>query len=208
MSSLWRRLSADQRGVSAIEFAMIGPVVLLTIATVIECGFLWSGATALEAGGRAAARYGLTGGEVDGSTRTGTIRRIVTEHVCPEALGEGRTTCFWASDGPTYEDEDGSRTPLFIDLTAYRDPRNLGRPEPFSDVAPANGFRDPGEEFVDINGNGRWDADTGVSGPGGPADIVVYELAMHQRVTNPLLRAVVGETLRHETRVVIRNEPF
>lgn len=205
----WSRWWADRRGVSAIEFALVGPTVLLLIATTIEAGFLWSGGTALETGARAAARYGLTGAAVDGQSRTETIRRIVTEHVCPNALGEHATTCYWASDGPRFEDEDGVLTPLDLNLRAYADPRNIGRPEPFSDVAPTNGVRDPGEDFVDVNGNEVWDADTGVVGPGGPADVVVYELAIHQAVVNPLIRAAVGgNTFRHETRFVIRNEPF
>jgi hypothetical protein len=38
---------------------------------------------------------------------------------------------------------------------------------------------------------------------------VVYDLAYHQAVINPLLRAAVGgPTILHETRFVIRNEPF
>ncbi len=205
----WSQLWGDRRGVSAVEFALVGPTVLLLIATTIEAGFLWSGSTALEAGARAAARYGLTGAAVDGQSRTETIRRIVTAHVCPSAVGDGATTCYWASDGPRFEHEDGAETPLYLSLRAYSDPRNIGRPEPFSDVAPANGERDPGEDFVDVNGNEVWDADTGVVGPGGPADVVVYELAIHQAVVNPLIRAAVGgDTLRHETRFVIRNEPF
>jgi hypothetical protein len=201
---IWR----DCRGVSAIEFALVGPVVLLMIVGVLEAGFLWSGATALEAGGRAAARYGLTGAVREGETRTEVVRRLVTEHVCPRALDARRKACFWAEDGPRFDDEHGDATPLFLELTAYSDPRNLGRPEPFSDLD-GDGARDAGEAFDDLNGNGVWDADTGVAGPGGAADVVVYDIAIHQGVTNPLIRAVVGSgTLRHETRIVIRNEPF
>lgn len=208
MAYRWLELWRDRRGVSAIEFALVGPVVLLLIAGVIEAGLLWSGATALEAGGRAAARYGLTGAVRPGETRTDVVRRLVTEHVCPRALDPSRNVCFWAEDGPRFVDENGDATPLDLELKAYSDPRNLGRPEPWSDLD-GDGTRDPGEAFEDLNGNGVWDADTGVAGPGGPADLVVYEIAIHQGVTNPLIRAAVGGgTLRHETRIVIRNEPF
>jgi hypothetical protein len=208
MASCWLDLWRDRRGVSAIEFAFVGPVVLLLIVGIIEAGLLWSGATALESGGRAAARYGLTGAVRDGETRTEVVRRLVTEQVCPRALDGGSTVCFWADDGPRFVDENGDATPLFLELRAYSDPRNLGRPEPLSDLD-GDGVRDPGEPFEDLNGNGVWDADTGVAGPGGPADLVVYDIAIHQGVTNPLIRAAVGGgTLRHETRIVIRNEPF
>jgi len=204
----YRTFACDRRGVSTIEFAVIGPVVLALVVSVIEAALLWSGATALEAGGRAAARYGLTGAAEAGHTRTEVIRRIVTEHVCPKALDTGATTCFWAEDGPSFEDENGQPTKLFLGLRAHTDPRNLGRPEPFGD-ADGDGAFDPGETFEDLNGNGVWDADTGLAGPGGPGDLVVYEFAIHQPVTNPILRRVVGgDTLRHATRVVIRNEPF
>jgi len=208
MARCWVELWRDRRGVSAIEFAIVGPVVLVLMAGMVEVGLLWSGATALEAGGRAAARYGLTGAVREGETRTDVIRRLVTQHVCPRALDASRNVCFWAEEGPRFEDEDGDVTPLFLELTAYSDPRNLGRPEPFSDLD-GDGTRDAGETFEDLNGNGEWDADTGVAGPGGAADVVVYDIAIHQSVTNPLIRAAVGGgTVRHETRLVIRNEPF
>ncbi|MFP4127048.1 MAG: TadE/TadG family type IV pilus assembly protein [Alphaproteobacteria bacterium] len=208
MAGPWLDLWRDRRGVSAIEFALVGPVVLLLIAAVVEASLLWSGATALDSGSRAAARYGLTGAVRPDETRTDVVRRLVTEQVCPRALDPSRSVCFWAEDGPRFVDEDDDATPLDLQLKAYADPRNLGRPEPWDDRN-GNGKRDPGEEFEDLNGNGVWDADTGVAGPGGPADLVVYEIAVHQGVTNPLLRAALGgRTVRHETRIVIRNEPF
>jgi hypothetical protein len=201
-------LVGDRRGVSTIEFAIIGPIVVAVIATVIEAAFLWSGSTALEAGGRAAARYGLTGAAEPGRTRTEVIRDIVTRHVCPKAQDDASTTCFWAEDGPSFVDETGKATKLDLEVRAYADPRNIGRPEPFTD-ADGDGTKDPGEGFEDVNGNRVWDEDAGSAGPGGPGDVVVYELAIHQAVVNPMLRTALGaDTLRHATRVVIRNEPF
>ncbi len=198
---------ADRRGVSTIEFAFIAPTFFLLLAAVVELGYLAMGDMALESGSRAAARYGLTGAAIDGETREQTVRRLIIERICPAEVDESRNACLWAADKQK-EYEDGSFSPLFLTARAYRDVGNLGRAEPFVDDAPENGKHDPGEKFTDVNGNEIWDADMGAAGPGGSGDVVVYEAGYYQNVLNPLLRAALGADVFHQTRMVIRNEPF
>ncbi len=210
MYGLLARWREDRRGSTAVEFAMLAPMFFLLVAAVVEAAFLHAGNMSLEAGARAAARYGLTGAADTAATRTETVRRIVTEHVCPSAVdGDADGRCFWAPDGPLSEDENGDPSPLELVVRAYTDPANVGLSEPCTDADPADGVCDPGGEFVDVNGNGVWDADTGLAGPGGPSDVVVYEARIHQKVANPLIRAAIADSfLSHEARIVIRNEPY
>lgn len=205
-----RRFAADRRGMAAIEFAIIAPVYFLITLVLIEVALVFTASMTLEAGARAASRYGLTGAMVDGRTRAEIIREIVTAHVCPEALdADGSTRCYWSADGPLSVDENGGLTPLFLATRAYTDPRNIGIGEPFADSAPFNGRFDVGESFEDLNGNGVFDADAGRANAGGPNDFVVYRVGMWQRVVNPLVRAALGgEHIYHEARLVIRNEPY
>lgn len=170
--------------------------------TLFEMGLLLTGGIFLEAGARSAGRYGITGQTLPGQTRDETIRAIITRYVCPSALAsESSDLCFWSASG--------GGEPLQIQTQAYTDPRNVGQPEPFSDLPPENGTYDAGETYTDVNGNEQWDADMGITSAGGSGDVVVYEVTMAQAVTTPLLRtAVGGQIFLHRTRLVVRNEPF
>ena len=195
-------LLTDCRGVAAIEFAIVAPIVILLIMTLFEMGFLLTGGVFLEAGARAAGRFGITGAARPDESRETTIRTIITSHVCPAALpGATSSLCFWTADGAT--------PTLAITTRAYTDPRNLGQPEPFADLPPENGSYDAGETYTDVNGNGQWDADMGAASAGGSGDVVLYEISMPQAVTTPLLRTAIGGAhYTDRARVIVRNEPF
>jgi hypothetical protein len=201
-----RRLLADRGAVSSIEFAVLGPFVLVVILLLLETGSLLAGGVLLEAGTRAAARVGITGNSTGGLTREAQIRETITRHVCPASLPSPTSSlCFWTTSGVPLQ--DGS--PLVLTPKVYDDPRNIGVAEPYVDNPPTNGRYDPGEAFTDVNGNGQWDADLGVAGLGGSDAFVVYTAEMPQRILNPLLRAVAGGSVyRHVASLVIRNEPF
>lgn len=198
-----RALVADRSGLAAVEFAILAPITV-TLATVGFSGvMLHAGAVSLEMGAAAAARASIIGAIPAGTTRPAEIRRIVTEHVCPPGGG----FCYWDSDWQA-ESDDGVFSPLRIEMRAYVDPRNIGRPEPFTDKKPYNGVYDIGEVFTDVNGNGAWDADMGRAEPGGSGDHVVFRLTMAQVVRHPMLTPVLGARLLHQAQIVVRNEPF
>jgi Flp pilus assembly pilin Flp len=200
-----RRLSLarDRSGTAAVEFALLAPAIA-TLATVGYAGVvLHAGALSLETGVAAAARWAIVGETPAGSTRQAEIRRIVTEHVCPPDGG----FCYWTTDWIATGD-DGVTSPLRILMKAYVDPRNIGRPEPFTDKAPFDGKWSAGEAFVDVNGNGSWDPDMGAATPGGSGDHVIYRVAFAQRVSHPLLTPLMGAQTLREAQVVVRNEPF
>ena len=83
---------------------------------------------------------------------------------------------------------------------------DIGQPEPFDDLN-ANGTRDATEPFDDINGNGQWDLDMGVTGLGGPGDIVVYSIAYAWPMMTPVIDHIVGE-IDLSSSIAVRNEPF
>jgi hypothetical protein len=189
----------DRRGVSALEFAILAPIVLVVTTAFFEGFALHAAAIALEQGAAAAARAGATGR----GDRATLVREVVTAHVCPP---DG-AVCY-LSDSALPPGDDGVASPLRISFRAFGDPRVIDLPEPFADVAPPNGRRDVGEIFVDINGNGVWDRDLGAAGLGGPGDFVAYEVAMLQPVRHPLLRAALGPEIERRVQFTVRNEPF
>jgi hypothetical protein len=198
-----RELLADASGVSTVEFAVIAPFMALMATLGVSALHLHSGLVTLEMAVAQATRTAVIGAEIGGETRLEAVRRIVTEHVCPE----GGAFCYLDPNWRERSDDD-VLGPVSVTALAYGDPRNLGRPEPFTDLPPFNGVFDPGETYVDVNGDGRWNADMGASGLGGSGEYVVYEVRMAQRVGHPILTPILGRQMVRTAQMVIQNEPF
>lgn len=181
-----RRVLTDRRGVTAVEFALVSPLVLLLMMAAIDLGYTLTVQQLLEASAREASRYGITGEVPQGETRREVIRDIVERHTAGLVDMES----------------------LDIDTRAYTAFENVGKPEPFND-ANGNGQRDSGESYSDVNGNGQWDPDMGRADAGGSGDVVVYTLTYPQPVLIPYMASFYGtETITHRARAVVRNEPF
>ena len=56
---------------------------------------------------------------------------------------------------------------------SYFDFNDINRPEQFNDLND-NGTCDDGEQYIDENRSGDWNANIGVSGNGGANDVVIY----------------------------------
>lgn len=139
-----------EKGVSAISFAIVGPLFIFLVIASLELAFVLMAQNTLEGAAREAARFGIIGGNVD---RMAEITKRVKDTV--QTLS------------------GGMMDPAKVTITtkAYTSLENLGRPEPFTDLN-ENGEYDTNEPFDDINGNGEWDEDQGASnsfGVGGQA---------------------------------------
>ena len=140
--------------------------------------------SSIEAAVIEASRYGITGGEV-GMSREERVLDIVQSR--------------------TYGLLDMSKVEL--DTLVYASFADIGDPEPFSDQN-GNGSWEVGEPYTDINGNAQWDDDMGAAGLGGPSDIVVYRLSYDWGVVTPMIREIVGGSVRHVSSIAVRNEPY
>ena len=94
-----------------------------------------------------------------------------------------------------------------LDTLIYDSFSDVGKPEPYVD-ANGNGSWDAGEAYTDVNGNAQWDPDMGEAGLGGPGDIVVYRMTYDWGVVTPMLRDILGGSVRHVSSVAVRNEPW
>jgi hypothetical protein len=178
------RLVACQTGSTAVEFAVILPLLLLFIIGSIEMAINLFIGSSIESAVMEASRYGITGSEA-GVSRADKVLEIV-----------------------------GDRTYGLIDMDqvdmetlVYDSFADIGKPEPFTDQD-GNASYNSGEPFVDVNGNGQWDPDMGEAGLGGPSDVVVYRLTYDWGIVTPLMREVMGEAVTHVSSVAVRNEPF
>jgi Flp pilus assembly protein TadG len=182
-----RRLLRDEQGGSALEFALVAPMLTLLIGGILEVGIILFVNASLEGGIRDASRFGITGFTPNAVSRETQIVDIINSHL----MGLYTIT---SSD---------------ISERVYSSFTNIGAPEPYIDTN-GNGRYDLGEPFTDINGNGKWDPDMAASGAGGAGQVVVYEVAINWHPFTPVLLPFLNSsgTIRLAASLVVRNEPF
>lgn len=179
-----RRL--DDRGVAAIEFAMVLPLLCLLTFGVIEMGMIMGTLTTLEGGLKEASRYGITGQTPDDETRIEKIRAILEDHTL--GLVDLSEAEFAVKTYPSFS--------------------GVGQPEPYTDLN-GNGVYDAGESYSDINQDGSWSADQGAGGAGMGGEVVSYTVTVPWNIMTPFageLMAADG-VLPLKATIVVRNEP-
>lgn len=180
-------LTRCEKGSTAIEFALIMPVLVTIIMASIEVSLFLFVQSSIEGAAFSVSRLGKTGYTADGQTREETIRAALDDR-----LG------FFLD-----------ATKLEIESLSYDNFTSVGAPEPFVD-ANNNGARDDGENFTDINGNGTYDEDRGTDSAGDSGDVVVYTVSYPWNVLTPFLMDSLGEdgVVQISSRFVVKNEPF
>ncbi|MBP6985526.1 MAG: pilus assembly protein [Alphaproteobacteria bacterium] len=158
MKVLFKSFLRSEKGSNLIEFAFVAPIFLTILIGLFDLGAMLIVQNSLDAGARAASRFGLTGAS-NGLPRDDAIRKEVLDTV------------------DTYSGGIAKRANVIIAVEAYNDISSLDKPEPFDDVN-TNGAYDVGEFYVDINGSGSWDEDQGTVGSfGAPGQAVKYTIS-------------------------------
>lgn len=174
-------------GVTAVEFAVIAPVLMLLIFGIIEFSLIMTVYNAMEGATSISSRLGKTGFTAAGLTRAQTIINTITDRA-----------------GAVIDANQITITSKF-----YKQYDQINDPEPYAD-ANANGSYDTGEGYSDINGNGQWDADMGASGYGSAGDVVVYNVSYPWPIATPIMRELIGTGGYYTitTHAVVKNEPY
>ncbi|MFO1143313.1 MAG: TadE family protein [Amaricoccus sp.] len=179
-----QRLLRDGHGATAVEFAVILPLLLMFICGGIETAINLFIGSSIESAVMEASRYGITGSEA-GVSRADKVLAIVKDK--------------------TYGLLDMNK--VRMDTLVYSSFADIGKPEPFTDQN-GNKAYNSGEPWTDVNGNGKWDADMGKAGLGGPSDVVVYRLSYDWGIVTPMVQEVLGNSVTHTSSIAVRNEPF
>lgn len=175
-------------GASAIEFAFVGPVLLLLVVGSMELGMIFFASSLLQGGIREAARFGITGAQPDGPVnREQHLVEVINEH------GAGVVNV----------------TAADIATLIYPDFSSIGEPEPFVDRN-GNNIYDAGEPYTDVNCNDSWDPDMGRAGLGVGGEVVLYRASFDKPLLTGFLAPMIGKDgrIRLEASVAVRNEPF
>lgn len=145
-----RACREERDGVTAVEFAMAAPVLIVLLLGIFDIGHMTYMTAALHGAVQRVARNS-TLETADTATQDAFVKTTV-QQVAPGA--EVTTT-----------------------RESYYDFNDIDRPEAWNDKN-NNGTCDNSEAYTDENKNGQWDADVGKSGNGGANDVVVYTVTV------------------------------
>ena len=177
------RLLRDARGVAAVEFALVAPIMLIGLLGVLDLGYTMYTASLLE----------------------GTIHKTARDSTIQGAGGRAATL------DARVEKQVRNIAPgaeITFSRTAYTSFVDARQPEDFTDTN-GDGICNDNEPFEDANGNGVWDADRGQAGFGGARDAVLYEVEVRFPRLFPVHK-LIGQS-GHTTmtsRTILRNQPF
>ncbi|TCM37131.1 TadE/TadG family type IV pilus assembly protein [Novosphingobium aerophilum] len=147
-AALLRRCGAAREGVTAVEFALAAPVLIMLLMGIFDIGHMAYVRAVLQGAVQQVARN-ATLETADTATEDAFVSKIVGG-VAPGAVVE-------------------------FSRSSYYDFTDIARPESWNDKN-NNGICDNGETYTDENKNGQWDADVGKSGNGGANDVVIYKV--------------------------------
>lgn len=178
-----RKLRRDRRGASAVEFAMTAPILFLVISGTLDMAMGFYVNTVLQGALNAAGRKSsLQSGPTEAATLDASVSKMI-KYAMPKAS-------------------------ITFTRKSYSQFSSVGKPEDFTDTI-KNSKYDPTECFVDMNGNGTWDADMGSTGLGGANDVQVYKVAVSYKpmfgfgsyLGLPTTQNIQGTT-------ILRNQPY
>ncbi|MBV7266275.1 TadE/TadG family type IV pilus assembly protein [Erythrobacter ani] len=178
-----RAIAGSEEGATAIEFAILAPVLLVMIIGTMDLGLeLYARsvvAGAMQEAGRDSALEpgGPTAAQMDAAVES-QIHAIV----------------------PYAE--------VTFNRSNYKNYADVGVAEDFTD-SNSDGVCNDGEPFQDMNGNGNWDADQGRDGRGGASDAVVYESETKYTRLLPVQKLIgYSPDVVIRSATVLRNQPY
>jgi len=176
-----QRLRADTAGASIVEFALVSPVLLVTIMGLFDLGHNMYTKTMLQ-------------GSILQAARNSTI-----EGVSPAAM-DAIVTAAVHDVMPT--------ATMTFKRTAYTNFQDVAQPEEFTDLN-GNNICDDGEPYADLNANRTWDTDRGSNGNGGARDAVLYTVEVSYPRVFPIAPLIGGSpTTTTQAETVLRNQPY
>ncbi len=186
-----QRLHRDRRGAAAIEYAIVSPVFLFLLFSIIEMGMIMLSATAIESATSIAARTARIGD--DGGT--GDLVGFIREEVRARSWGM----------------VNADKILITTDLvTSYE---NLPKPEQcLATPTPPIGTCPPGEPFIDADGDGIYDGNLPALNLGTSSEIVRLRVYYPAHIFSPLTGALMEQTAEGEylisSTTMVKNEPY
>jgi Flp pilus assembly protein TadG len=177
-----RSLIVDARGATIVEFAMIIPVLVGLLLSILEVGYQGY-VTAVVQGALSKASRQVTVGNRTAADVVATIKSEV-QVVVPARY-------------------------VTVSTRRYYNFSNVGKPEKITSDTDPKGVFNLGDCFEDANNNGSYDATPGDTGVGSADDIVYYTVnVVYPNLTPVGALLSWGPTRSVAATTVIRNQPF
>lgn len=149
-----RRLARDASGISALEFALVAPVLLAVIMGGFDLAY-------------EAYVKSVVSGELIRAGRENSLERAAS---APErAIIDERIRRAIQTVVPRAR----VQTPRRMSFASYTQVRSPAEPD-----ANNNGVCEAGETYQDLNRNGRWDSNSGTEDGSGAKDVLVYTITL------------------------------
>lgn len=181
-------LARDTRGVTAVEFGIIAPVMCLFLAGAFDMAHSLYMTAVLQGIVQKTAR--------DGSLETGTA---ADQQLALDNRVKAQVAAL-ANNGQ-----------VIITRRFYRtfSAAAAAQAEHWTDTN-GNGRCDNGEPYTDANNNNVWDADGGDGGEGGAKDRVVYTVTVTYSRLLPIYGFIpsIGNSQKIIARTVLQNQPY
>jgi len=183
-------MRADVRGATALEFAMVAPMLIMTIIGGMDLGY------------EAYARSVLQGALND-VARTGSLEG--PELNCTGTTTEAQIACAVKKRSNTV----ARRATYDFEINSYYEFSGVGRGEKLITDYNHNGQYNAGDCFQDLNENRAFDSTAGREGIGGADDVVFYDVTMTMPRLLPVA-SLLGWSSEYEIRATtaIRNQPY
>lgn len=191
LSNLLAKLIRENRGVVAVEYALIIPAFFSLMLGSFEIGRILMVYSALEGAVTESSRIAMTGNVPDGYPPDYSVEEYIRDYV-ENSL-----------------ENVGVDAGVNISMNVYESFSAIGAEEPYTDIE-GNLVCDNGDPYTDVNDNGSWDADMGASGTGGQENIMLMRIGVElPYMMHGVIEAFSNDThINLSTSTAIRNEPF
>lgn len=181
---LLRQLRRDTRGVTLVEFAFVGPVLILMIMGLFDIAHSQYTLSVLQGSMQKAARDLTVEGGAVNQTTIDTFFSNQVKAVMP--------------NGAT----------ITIQKEAFSDFNDVGQAEDFTDTN-GDGICNANEPYIDTNNNGSWSSSKGRTGLGSARDAVLYTATVSYSRLFPMQGlAGLPSTVILKASSVLRNQPY
>lgn len=177
------RIGGDRRGATVVEFALISLPAIAMMCGLFDLGYRQYVATQVQDSLDRAARRVTVG--------TGTTAVQLTALV---------------QDSVSAISRDAR---VVVAPTSYGKFQQIAKAEPIVTDKPPLGTYNAGDCFIDINGNGIWDADAARAGTGGSDDVVLYTATVTYPEIMPMRKLMGWSPLTTLTATtMLKNQPY
>ena len=185
-----RNLRREERGAAIVEFALVLTPMLLFILGGLDLGYQ-------------AYLRSVVQGALNDVARTGSLEGPVIN--CAGATVEEKIGCAIKQRSNVI----ARNATYTITTKNFYQFSGVGRSEKLITDYNANGKYDTGDCFVDLNGNGSFDASAGRSGLGGADDVVFYEVKLAMPRLFPIHKFIdATPNYQINATAAIRNQPY